>query len=332
MTPCPDSPRVSVLMPAWNRARFIEEAMSSVLGQTFRDLELIVVDDGSTDDTAELVRSCRDSRVKLFQQDHAGISAALNRALEVASGQYVARLDSDDVWLPSFLDVQLEVLEKHPGVDIVYAKGECMDAKGRALPSTWGTDLRYPSDPLRSFLYADPTCNITVLARRSCFDRVGGYDESLHTSEDWDIWVRMAVHFRFRFVDRVLARIRRHDACTTGGHELPDDDVYRNRLRVLDKAFADPAVAGPYADVKGVAYGNVHTINGLLYWTCGDRRRAAASFRRAVAVSDRRLFTVVRIAWFSLAWRCLNRSRAGRSIVRGLHAWRAKRRRMQAAA
>ena len=162
----------------------------------------------------------------------------MNCGLRAARGEYVSRLDSDDVWLPEMLQTLVEALDCRPQVGVAYARGQAMDAGGRPQPHTNGMPQRFPGDDLRSLLYEDFTCNIATLARRSCFDRAGEYDESLPANEDWDMWLRIAENNRLAFVDRVLARYRWHDGNMTGAASPLFRLVLETRIRPLDKVFA----------------------------------------------------------------------------------------------
>src|SRR5207247_1570481 len=168
------APAVTVIMPVYDRERFVCEAIASVLAQTFSDLELIVVDDGSTDGTAAAVAAVEDPRLRYVAQPHRGVAAAMNTGLRSARGRYVARLDSDDVWLPDLLATQVAVLESRPEIDVVYARAQGMEADGTLTTHVWGIAPRWPADALRSQLHGDFTCNITTVARRACLERAGG--------------------------------------------------------------------------------------------------------------------------------------------------------------
>src|SRR5262249_10455091 len=209
--PATPSPAVTVIVPTRNRARYLGEAVGSVLAQTLVDLGLVVVDDGSTDSTRDLVGAIGDPRLRYLYQPPSGIGAALNRGLRSARGRYVARLDSDDVWRPDMLETLVPILESRADVGVAYARGQAMDGDGHRLPNVQGIPERFPGDSLRSLLYDDGTCNVALLARRECFERAGFYDEDLVASEDWDMWLRVARHYRFAFVDKVVTDIRWHD-------------------------------------------------------------------------------------------------------------------------
>lgn len=311
----PAPPEVSVIMPCWNRERFIADAIRSVLVQTFADFELIVVDDGSTDGTRDVVASFRDPRLRCLHREHRGISAAMNAGLAAAQGRYIARLDSDDLWLPEFLQTQVAVLEAHPKAGLVYARAECTDSEWNPLGMSWGYPLRFPGETFRSMVYNDCTCNITIVCRREVFERVGGFDETLETSEDLDMWLRAARHYRFEFTDRVLARVRLHGGSITGGISDSRDEQMERRGLVFDKLFASPGLPPEILAMKGQVYSNLHTSNGLLWIGHRKYRRALHAFRRAVAASSSPVYTVLRIGWSTLKWHVFPRFPGGRRLT-----------------
>jgi glycosyltransferase involved in cell wall biosynthesis len=315
-------PKVAVIIPTYNRAHYLRAAVDSVLAQSYDDFELIVVDDGSTDHTASLLRASSDARLRLLQQAHGGISAALNGGLRAACGTYIARLDSDDVWLPDLLETLVAVLDARPDIGVAYGKGQAIDASGKPLPHFNGMPLRFPADSLRSMLYDDFTCNIATLARRSCFSRAGWYDESLCANEDWDMWLRVARYERFAFVDRVLAHYRWHADNLTGPRSPLFRTVLETRTAPLDKFFSRPDVPAAAAAMRAIAYENVHLFCGLRWLHARAPGRAAGAFRAALRVSEAPLRTTVRIGWFALTTQCLGRFACGRRLVLWLTARR----------
>jgi glycosyltransferase involved in cell wall biosynthesis len=308
------APAVSVLMPAYNRAEYVGAAIASVLGQSFTDLELIVIDDGSTDGTAAEIVRVTDPRLRYLARPHGGISAAMNAGLRIAQGRYLARLGSDDLWLPEFLSVQVAQLERRPEIGLVYARAEGMDARGEPLGQTWGMPLRHPGEPLRSMLYGDCTCDITILVRRACVERAGPYDESLITSVDWDMWLRVAQHTAFAFTDQVLARFRRHPGNITGAASAVFARSFESRRRVLDKTFADPGLPAAALAMKTVAYRNLAVDEGLRWLEAGHRDRALAAFARALVAGGNPLPTLGRVGWFACIRPALLRHERGRAL------------------
>lgn len=306
-------------MPVFNRASYVGQAIDSVLGQSFADLELIVVDDGSTDGTQSVLDRIDDPRARVLGQPKRGISAALNAGLRVARGRFVARLDSDDLWLPDMLSSQMQLLEARPDAGVAYGKGRAMTADGRLRDATWGHRSRYPDDDLCGMLDGDFTCNITVLARRACFDRAGTYDESMRVNEDWDMWLRVSRHFRFVFNDRELARFRLHDGNTTGAASACFDECVEGRVRVLDKLYAQPDLPPRVLAMRARAYRNLHLAAGLRRFDLGQYRAAAGNFGRALRSGHPVVPTAAHIGRHLLVWKVLNRHPWGRRLL----AWRA---------
>jgi glycosyltransferase involved in cell wall biosynthesis len=308
-------PLVTVLMPAWNREGFVREAVDSVLAQTFADFELLVVDDGSTDATAAAVAAVSDPRVRCLREPHRGIGGTMNAGLRAACGRYVARLDSDDVWLPEFLATQVPILEARPGVGVAYARAQGMEADGTLTAHVWGMAPRYPDDHLRSMLWGDFTCNITTVVRRELLEHVGGFDESLIAGEDWDLWLRVARETRFAFTDRVLARFRWHAGNLTGSESTLGARILAERTRVLDKFFATPDLPPGLATLRAVAYRNVLVGTGLLRLGRRDYAAAMRDFGRALTCGANPLTTFGRIGWFVLDWHYLSRRPWGRRLI-----------------
>jgi len=308
-------PQVSVLVPTWNRAAFLRPAIESVLAQSFGDLEVIVIDDGSTDETPDVLAAVGDPRLRVLRLEHGGISRALNRGLAAARGELVARLDSDDLWLPDLLALETGVLESRPDVEVVYARAEEIDENGdRVDAAPRGRPGRYPGEPFRSMLVEDFICNIAMLAPRRCFLEVGGYDETLATSEDWHLWLRMAQRYRFAFLDRVVARYRRHGGNITSSRSPDFVGFVEGRTRVLDKIFAEPDLEPSHRRMRRESYASVHTWSGFVWLGNGRWAPALRAFGRAVASSDRRPETIARIGW-ALTTRFLERLPLGPRVV-----------------
>ncbi len=308
--------RVSVILPTYNRERYLPEAIASVLAQTFRDFELIIVDDGSTDSTAALVGAITDNRMRHVAIPHRGICTALNGGLREARGEFIARLDSDDVFLPAALTTLVDALDASPGVEVVWAKGQLMSPEGCELPRWRGWPEHYPGEMLRSLVYEDCTTSPGMLIRRKCFERVGAYDESLASSEDWDMTLRLARHFRFQFIDQVVVRIREHDDSITGRRQRVG--FLERRTAPLDKLFRDPELAPSVAAMKPIAYAQVYIFRARILLLAGDFAAASREFARALKVSGRPISTAVAIAWWTGPFLILDRSGLGRSAMAAL--------------
>jgi glycosyltransferase involved in cell wall biosynthesis len=311
---------VSVLVPTYDRAGYLGASLRSVLDQTFSDLEVVVVDDGSTDGTADVLARIADPRLRVVRQPHAGCAAALNGGLAVARGRYIARNDSDDVWLPNLLSELVPVLEANPALGLVYGRCQGMRADGAPSGATRGLPLRYPHDPFRSLLYADYTASIATVYRRSCLDLVGAYDATLVHSEDWDLVLRVARVFPVAFVDRVLARIRAHPGNATALGAVSTPARIKDRETVLDKVFARSDLAPAAWAMKPIAYRNVHIGNALQWWSISEYRRAGHSLAAALRSGANPAGTLLRAAlsfggWFGLS-RYVATARLGHALLR----------------
>lgn len=207
-------PLVSVIMPAYNADRFITAALESILSQTYRNIEVIVVDDGSTDRTSELVLeiAAYDRRVILHRQHNSGVAAARNVAIQMARGEFIAPIDADDVWLPEKLERQVaKMLESSPAVGLVYTWSLRLDAGGKVIGRSSAMDLR--GNVYAAFVYKNFCSASAPLIKKTCFDRAGGYDPTLRERggqgcEDIDLLLRIAELYEFELVPDYLVGYR----------------------------------------------------------------------------------------------------------------------------
>lgn len=203
---------VSVVIPAYNYARYLTEAITSVLAQTFTTLELIVVDDGSTDDTTDLCARYTDPRFRYVRQDNAGLSAARNTGIRHARHSYVAFLDADDRWDPRFLEAVADQFSRL-GSEFAAVATACsrMDGEGKLLAPPRQNFLLQGELTTATFCLRNRPLSSSVVVRRSVFDECGGFDTSLRSSEDRDMWIRLTARgHRFFYLAAPLASIRRH--------------------------------------------------------------------------------------------------------------------------
>ena len=196
-----ENPLVSVIIPTYNRGWIIKEAIDSVLAQDFKDFELIVVDDGSTDNTPEILNSYRGD-ILVFRQDNQGVSAARNRGIAEASGRFIAFLDSDDLWLPQKLFRQVEFFNKNPDAQICQTEETWIRKGVRVNPKKrhkkpWGMIF----EPSLALCLVSPSA---VMIRRSLFKKVGGFDETLPACEDYDLWLRISCRYPVCLIDTPL--------------------------------------------------------------------------------------------------------------------------------
>lgn len=222
-----DSPLVSVVIPTYNGACFLAQTIESVLAQTYPNVEVLVVDDGSTDATWAITAGYG-PRVRYVRQTNAGTAAARNRGVAEACGEYIALLDHDDLWLPHKLERQMPAFADDPTVGVVFARIEFFRTETGEVTAQYfpGTELG-PHD-----LLAHRVLPIqTVVIRRSALDAVGPFDEGLRGTDDWDLGIRLSAQFRMVGVPETLARVRLHPD-QQGGNAL---SMYRHARLVLEK-------------------------------------------------------------------------------------------------
>lgn len=274
-----ERPLVSVIMPAYNAAATIADSVRSVFEQTMADWELLVVDDGGTDATAEVLATFSDPRVRVFHQENQGQAAARNNAIRRCRGRYVAFLDADDQWLPDKLALQVRAFEESadPRLGMIHTGQLCFrndDARPfvERVEDPFGVE-----DPFLRLLVEDRIGMATVMLRREVLDEVGFFDESLHGSEDWDLWIRVAERFSVLKLEQPLALYR-----------MPEDTPERNFSRrhadcwrVIERhALSRPDVP---RRIQNMARWNHHrTVTGYRL-ARGEWRAALASYARMVA-------------------------------------------------
>lgn len=205
---------VSVVIPVYNMAHCVAEAIESVFDQSFSDLEVIIADDGSTDNLAKAIQKFGD-QVRVIRQENRGPSVARNSGIRAAQGEYIAFLDADDIWKPEKLEKQIAAMQLSEDIGLV----TCGYKKVHALSGdTIETMVRenYPDRAalLEALSLAQilPASASGALLRRECFDEAGLFDESLRVAEDWDMWLRVAKRFEVRFVEEPLVILRDGDA------------------------------------------------------------------------------------------------------------------------
>ncbi len=256
-----DGPRVSVVMPFFNSAEYVEEAIESMLSQTYRALEVIAIDDGSTDDGLAIVQriAARDQRVRVISEGKRGFVVSLNRGLALARGEYIARMDADDVSLPDRIAKQVAFLDSHPDVGVV--GGQILAVlDGKVLTLPWWLDAPLDHDAIESALWhRNSIYHPTALLRRDVLLAASGYRSAFTVVQDYDLWLRLAARTRLaNLPDRVL-RYRFHDKqATERNHELAYLCTWsaRHAARERRAGRADPVRAEvPITREQAIAWG-----------------------------------------------------------------------------
>lgn len=280
-----DAPAVSVLMAVYNGEAFLEEAVASVLGQTFTDFEVVVIDDGSTDATGDVLRrlAAADPRLLVSRHDNRGLTASLNAGLARCRGRYIARMDGDDVCHPERLAVQVAAMEASPEVVALGCRVRLVDGEGRVRKTR---PVLLDHDAITRQLWAGDGGVIPhpgLLVRASAIRAVGGYDERYATAQDLDLYLRLGEAGRLANVPEVLLDYRVHGGSVNATRlEQQDRDVVAMLRSALRRR------------------GQERPGNWLLCrWN--NRRRAAL-----LAAADGRRGEALRHAWRALGWRPFN--------------------------
>jgi glycosyltransferase involved in cell wall biosynthesis len=255
-------PLVSAVIPSYNYGHFLVEAVRSALAQTYPRMEVIVVDDGSTDDTRRRLGPYM-GRIRYVYQENQGLAAARNTGIRLARGEWIALLDSDDVWHPQKTELQLRAAAGVNGVGLIGTRETCdLPVPQRLEPNPPVTHLS-----VRDFLLLTPVAPSSVLIRRDCLDAVGMFDTSLGPAADRDLWLRLAARFPCVQVHSACYHYRRH----TGQMSRQAVVMYQDCRRVLEKFFGEhPGEAG----LRNLAFSYLYLDTAMSHLAAGDRATA----------------------------------------------------------
>lgn len=287
-----DPPLVSVVMPAYNAENHIARSLRSILAQTYRNFEIIVVDDGSSDDTEGVVRATAPDAVYV-RINNSGPAAARNEGNTHASGKYLAFLDADDLWHPRKLELQVAYLERHPDIGIVFCMW-CETVPGESVVD-WEKKQRFREPiglkimPEKSgWLYPDLLLDTmihtsSVLLRKLLFDELGGFDQSLTIGEDYDLWIRLS---RITEIHKLRATLsayeQRLDSITRSPQAIPfGATVIRRHLKLWGRRGTDGRCAPWYQVRKRIAQS--YRNHGATHLQNGSRPIAIGSSLRSIA-------------------------------------------------
>lgn len=258
------SPSVSVVIPTYNYGRFIGEALESALGQTLRPLDIVVVDDGSTDNTAAIVSKFSD-HVRYIRQENAGVCVARNRGVKESKGDLIAFFDADDTWEPRKLELQAEKFAQDSKIGLVHCgMREFESETGKTISMHMDGLEGHVADEL--LLWEESVIvgpGGTIAVSRNAFEDVGGFDETMRVGEDWDFCYRVARRYKVGFVREPLVNYRNHTAAA----HLNVSEMERGMSLFYSKAFAED---GEVLKLKNRAMGNFHRILAGSYFHNGD--------------------------------------------------------------
>ncbi len=272
------NPKVSVVMSVYNGETYLSRAIKSVLEQTFRDFEFIIINDGSTDGSLKIINSCKDSRIKLIDRANKGLTYSLNEGVKVAKGEYVARQDADDISVPTRLEKEVAMMEKDPQLGLVGSNYTVIDEKEKPLSTT--NVFTHPDDLKLALVTCNQYGHGSTMMRKSVLDRVGPYDKSVGHVEDYDLWVRISRVAKLANIHEPLYLWRRNPTGVTySNHDEQITQTFAIRDREFKNVLKNPSEykfasfhpAWPgYFDKKSALYRDM----AYLYKTNGRTGRA----------------------------------------------------------
>jgi glycosyltransferase involved in cell wall biosynthesis len=274
-------PTVSVLMPSFNYAQYLGLAIQSVLSQTYHDLELIIIDDCSTDGSREIAEQWRKLDDRVVPVSHAknrGLASTRNTGLKASAGKFIALCDADDIWLPEKLEIQLQHFQDNHQPGIVYSDASIIDASGIPTGQLF-SGLYHRKNQATSGNLFDELCKRnfmcvpSVILRREALDYAGGFDERLRSLEDWVCWTKASRQFLFHYVEEPLVQYRIHGASLSQNSK----GMANNRV------VAIRALLQTLSDMSPRSLANMLYSLGMSYMELGQSRDAASAFARSLA-------------------------------------------------
>lgn len=270
-------PRVSIIIPTHNRVCLLREAIDSVLNQTFKDIEVIVVDDAGAENVQSVIASygCQNLRY-LRNERNLGLAGTRNQGIAAAAGDYIGFLDDDDLFELTKIEKQVAVLDQQPAVDIVYCGYYYLYEDGRHLYE----NVALPEGGiLKDLLLSSPILAHAPLVRRACFDRWGIFDASMRVCEDWDLWLRFAIQgCRYACIQEALCAYRQHRGNMTQKIEVWS----KGHLVVLDRVFSTPGLPKDILALKPAAYARSRITVACAYFREMEFARGGAALQEAL--------------------------------------------------
>jgi glycosyltransferase involved in cell wall biosynthesis len=269
-------PLVSIIVPAYNQGHYLAEAIRSCLDQTYPAFELLVVDDGSTDNTREVAQGFGDSRVKYFYQENRGLSAARNTGMNNSRGDLLTFLDSDDRFLPQKLERLVPLFANDPDLGFAAGQAILIDQDGSILDRPFESSL---PEPLENLALGNPFHVGSAMVSRRWQEKIGFFDETLRSYEDWDYWLRLAIAGAgMKTIRQPVSMYRFHpDQMTRNGRQMTAAS-----MAVLDKVFARPDLPPTWGQARDAAYSRAHLRSAAHHFLAGNYRSAHADLHVAV--------------------------------------------------
>jgi glycosyltransferase involved in cell wall biosynthesis len=290
-----NDPAVTVLMPAYNAAKYIADAIASVLVQSFTNFELLIVDDGSTDDTVQIIRSFQDDRIELISQSNTGVAGALNTGLKYARAPLIARFDADDVCRPDRLKVQLNFITAHPEYSVIGSAADYIDAEGHYIFTHH--PVAHLDEEIQHLKFSVcPFIHSSVLYRKSVVLNNGGYNEYAHTYEDHFLWTNILKNEKACNLSKSLIKVRLNPESVTIDEKWHSPRFLEIKYDTLKKRHIDAAQGAALLDIIN-SHNSRKIKEGAYYALCGKKFllnnyqpvKARLSMAKAIGIQPFRL-------------------------------------------
>jgi len=276
-------PLVSIVTPSFNQAQFIEQAIQCVLSQDYPNIEHIVVDGASTDETVAILRKY-DDKIHWISEPDNGQSEALNKGFQLAEGDIIGWLNADDLYMPYTVSLAVDYLQKYPEVSLVHGAGQYIDENGRVIMSRRGGDFG-----LEKLIGINTIMSIATFFRREIFDSVGFLNEDLHYVMDWEYWIRIAMAgLKLKHIpDPVMALSREHSNAKT---IQVKERFWQERFKVFETLFNSPDLPKDIKRLEKRAYSGVYASSAYFYLRYGQFGKSFSALQKSLKLYPSILF------------------------------------------
>jgi glycosyltransferase involved in cell wall biosynthesis len=283
-------PKISVVIPAYNAEKTILETIQSVQQQTFNDFELIVINDGSKDETIKKLNTIKDERLKIFSYENGGLPTARNRGISHATGEFISFIDADDLWTPDKLELQLAALEKHPETGVAYSWTICMIETEKSVSFVKSASIFFEGNVYNKLLLENFIgSGSNILVRRQAIESTGEFEPTLKSCEDWDFYLRLATSWPFVVIPKNQIIYRKAPGSMTSKAKVMEKEA----LRVIKKAYQTAPLELQY--LKNQSLANLYRYCADLYLTystdISEVRQAQRKLWLAIQLNPKILLT-----------------------------------------
>ncbi len=283
---------ISVIIPTFNRSKYILDAVESVINQTYSNVEIIVVDDGSTDETYSILKPYL-HRLKYVYQDNMGVSSARNKGIQLSNGNYIAFLDSDDLFLPDKLTFQKHLLDNNPRYSLAYTNIYFSDYRSKHMKIAFKANMFKSGSLFEDVLLRKVMTGYlqTWLVKKQCFEQIGLIDSEFKMSEDRDISIRMALYFEMIGTARPLTVLRHHDGTRLGRSDASEREYYY--FKFLNKLYSQHGNHPLLIKNKRYIYSDYYQLAGKAYMRNVKYKEARTRFKNSFLKNPRRISSLI---------------------------------------